>query len=165
MSVREKIKKISLFGSFKDDEQALTKIEEIINEKKYQPDNYIIKEGETGTTMYILSKGIVRVEKKTLHGDSYPVVNLSADMNVFFGELALLDNDHRSASVITLSETECYEISKNDFDALCQNDPYLGYMIMREIAKSLAGKLRKTTRDNLVLIEALCSQDSEMVHI
>ncbi len=165
MSVRDKIKNISLFASFKDDEQALTKIEGIINEKKYQPDSYIIKEGETGTTMYILSKGFVRVEKKTLQGDPYPVVNLSANMNVFFGELALLDNDQRSASVITLSETECYEINKNDFDELCQNDPYLGYMIMREIAKSLAGKLRKTTRDNLVLIEALCSQDSDMVHI
>ena len=134
----------------------LKEIEEIVQEKKYPAHCYIINEGEVGTNMFILSKGNVRVEKKTLLGDSFPVVNLSADMNVFFGEMALLDNDQRSASVFTSTETECYLIDKHDFDDFCFNKPYIGYQIIRQIATSLAGKLRKTTHDSLILIQALC---------
>ncbi len=159
MSIGSKLKQISLFNGIKDNPELIAKLESIISETSFSAETYIIKEGEIGNEMYILKKGEVHVEKKTLMGDSFPVVKLCAEMNVFFGELALLDNDHRSASVFSITDTECYVIQKNDFEIICQENPLIGYHIFKEIAISLAMKLRKTTKDNMALIDALCSEE------
>jgi len=159
MSVTSRLKTISLFKSIKDKEGLLSKLEEIIVEKVFAKDSYIIREGEIGDCMFILSKGVISIEKSTPMGDTFSLVKLSEDKNVFFGELALLDSDVRSASVHAVTETVCYMIKKDEFNHFCELNPYIGYLIIKEIAMSLAGKLRKTTNDNLVLINALCCDD------
>ncbi len=162
MSISAKLKQISIFLPLQDDEEKIAKLEEIISQKHFEAKKYIIKEGEIGNKMFILNKGTVLIEKKTALGDSFPVVKLSDDMNAFFGELALLDDDLRSASVYTLTEVECFVIEKNEFDLFCHNYPEIGFLIIREIAKSLARKLRSTTHDNMYLIGALCNEDSDL---
>jgi len=49
--------------------------------------------------MFILYKGVVEVRKNTLAKETYIVAKLTAEQNAFFGELALIDNDRRSASI------------------------------------------------------------------
>ena len=159
MSIINKIRDISLFKSLKDNEELLSKIAEIIVVKSFSRDTYIIKEGEIGNSMYILIKGTVSIEKTTSMGDVFSVAKLSETNNVYFGEPALMDNDVRSASVITITDTVCYMINKDTFDNFCEDNPMIGYLIIKDIAISLANKLRKTTNDNLVLINALCCDE------
>ncbi len=159
MQIKERIKEISLFSCFKDDDRLLDKLLEIITEESYPKGTYIIKEDDIGHSMFILSEGNVIVEKKTRFGDTFPVIKLSDKMNVFFGELALLDNDHRSASVVAETDTVCFKIKRSDFDIFCESYPQLGYHIVREIAKTLATNLRKTTYDKTFLIDALCDDE------
>ncbi len=161
MRIRDKLKQISLFSSLPGDERIIDKLQEFIGEETYPKGTYIIREGEVGDTMFILSKGSVVVEKKTNIGDSFPVVKLSDRMNAFFGELALLDNDRRSASVFAETDTVCYLIRRKDFNKFCGVFPQAGYQIVRQIAITLAHKLRKTTYDTMFLIDALCNQEME----
>lgn len=159
MDIKERLKKISLFKAIKNEEESLLKIKDIIVEKQYPQDSFIIKEGEIGDCMYILNKGKISIEKKTLMGDTFSLAKLSEEQNFYFGEQALLDNDSRSASVRAITDTKCFMIKKDDFNKFCEENPYIGYLIIKDIAISLAAKLRKTTDDNLTLINALCCSD------
>lgn len=154
-----RLMQISLFERFAGDRAALEKIAALIRTRAYPPSRYILREGESGADMFILNQGAVRVEKRTLANDKFTVVNLKDDMNVFFGEMALLDDDVRSASVFAVTDVECYVIRKADFERLCETHPEIGYGVMREIARSLAGRLRKTTADSATLIAALIHAD------
>jgi CRP-like cAMP-binding protein len=156
-----RLESISLFQHLKADGPALEKIAALIRPETFPADSYIIREGENGNAMYILNRGTVRVEKRTLADDHYTVVNLKDDMNVFFGEVALMDNDTRSASVFATTAVECYVVRKADFERLCEADPRIGYYVVREIAKSLASRLRKTTADSVALIAALVHDDDD----
>jgi CRP/FNR family transcriptional regulator, cyclic AMP receptor protein len=150
---------ISLFSHLKHDRTALEKIAALIRVQTFKPGSCIICEGKSGDAMYILNRGSVRVEKRTLADDRYTVVNLKDDMNAFFGEMALMDDDVRSASVFAITPAECYVIRNDDFKRLCEADPKIGYVVVREIAKSLAGRLRKTTADSATLIAAIIHDD------
>lgn len=155
----ERLKTISILSKIKDNELALGRIASIIKIKKFSANTYIIREGEDGYEMFILNKGEVRIEKSTLSNDTFTILNLNETMNVFFGEVALMDNDVRSASVVALGETECFVINKKDFDELCADYPDIGFYIVKEIAVSLSTRLRKTSLDNVNLIGALISDD------
>jgi CRP/FNR family transcriptional regulator, cyclic AMP receptor protein len=156
-----RLERISLFGKLKNDKPALEKIAALIHSKTYPPRTYIIREGEKGNAMFILNQGTVLVEKSTLSHDRFTVANLKDDMDVFFGEMALMDDDVRSASVFAATTVECYVIRKADFEQLCETNPKIDYYVIREIAKSLAGRLRKTTTDSARLITALIHDDDE----
>jgi CRP-like cAMP-binding protein len=158
-TIIERLERISLFAKLKSDKAALEKIASLIKTRTYPPKSFIIHEGEKGNAMYILNQGAVRVEKQTLAKDKFTVVNLKDDMNVFFGEMALMDDDVRSASVYAVTPVECYEIRKADFERLCETNPKIGYYVCRQIAKSLAGRLRRTTSDSATLIAALIHDD------
>jgi len=154
-----RLQNISLFYELKNNREALEKISKIIKIENFPKNTYIIKEGDIGTKMYILNKGEVRIEKTTLSKDTFTVINLKDDMDAYFGELALIDNDLRSASVVSLTDVECYVIDKKDFENICENNYQIGYYIYKEIAKKLSIRLRKITLDNINLISALISED------
>jgi CRP-like cAMP-binding protein len=157
-TITKKLRNISLFVKFKDDCHAIEKIRGIIEMRSFQKGDFIIKEGDQGDEMFILSRGRVSIEKRTLKDDSYTVVKLTDEMNVFFGELALMDDDVRSASVIAETDCECMVIKKADFDQLGDSDTRIGLYVTREIAKILAGRLRNASRDNITLFEALVNE-------
>lgn len=159
MNIITRLQKLSLLVNLKEDADALKKIAAIVKPERFPAKSYIIKENDDGEQMFILNKGTVRVEKDTLSKDRFTVVNLKDEMNIFFGELALLDSDSRSASVYAVTDVECYVIKKNDFERLCVDDPRIGYYIIKEMAKSLSTRLRKMTVNNVNLIAALVYDD------
>lgn len=121
----------------------------------------IIEEGSLGSEMYILHSGEVEIRKITRAGDQYTVVQLNANLNVFFGELALIDNDRRSASVTARTESVVLRIAKKDFYELGNEWPHVALPIVRSIAQILGGRLRKTTSDMLTIFDALVQELSE----
>lgn len=153
--VIERLKHIAIFKKFAHNDSAIEKIASIIETKTYKKDSPIIEEGMPGNEMYILNKGIVRVEKKTLEKESYTVVKLSEEMNIFFGEQALIDEDVRSASVIAETDCECFIMKKPDLDNLADKEPQICVHIYKEIAKILSSRLRKSSKDTITLFEAL----------
>jgi CRP-like cAMP-binding protein len=161
MNIIERLKTISLFSGIKNNDDMLAKISGIIKKENYKEGSCIIREDEVGDKMYILNKGTVKIEKNTLYKDSFVIDILRDDMNVFFGEIALMDNELRSASVISVTETECFVIKKCDFEKFCSDNPGIGYYIIKEIAKSLSLKFRKINQDNVNLINAIICDENE----
>lgn len=154
----EKLKQIPIFEEIKEVDDFMQELNRICKLRKYRRGDVIIREGEVGSEMYIVYSGGVEIKKQTRAGDDYTVVILKAEYNVFFGELALIDDDKRSATVVATQDSEFLVISKEDFVRLGDTYPSIGLPITRAIAKILSSRLRKTTGDMLTIFDALVSE-------
>ena len=101
----------------------------------FAPDSYIIKEGNVGTHMYIILNGDARVMKSGREGEFELARLAPADS---FGEMALADNEARSASVIAV--TECALVRIND--RAINSRPDIGLKVDRNIARVVSTRLR-----------------------
>jgi len=154
----DKLRQIPIFEEIRDDPASIEELHRICHLKKSRAGELIISEGDMGSEMYIVSSGAVEIKKRTRAGDDYTVVLLKAEYNVFFGELALIDDDKRSATVVATEDSEFLVITKADFMKLGDDHPAIGLPITRAIAKILSSRLRKTTADMLTIFDALVSE-------
>ncbi len=158
----EKLANVELFSDFNvnspEDFQILSEICQILETKNFTASEIIIQEGDIGDVLFILYEGSVQVRRNTPSNEQFAVVNLNASQNVFFGEVALIDKDKRSASVIALENCKTLCLDGNRFKSLCEKIPILGYRVIYKIAKRIALSLRKSNRDFMVLYEALLDE-------
>ena len=160
-SVTEKLKQIPLFAEISSNEEYLGHLQEICRARSVAGRQVVIQEGEKGSEMYIMLSGRVEIRRRTRAGDDYTVVKLRAEDNVFFGEMALIDDDVRSATIVTTEDSDFLIVTKQDFIRLGDQYPQIALPITREIAKILASRLRKTTGDMLTIFDALVSELQE----
>ena len=153
-----RLKKIKLFEDFAEDPAALEKIFHLGKISTSRKGDKIIEEGDLGDSLYILVSGTVRIQKTTLQNQPYTVVILHEDDNVYFGELALIDKDKRSATVVAESDITLFILSRHDFLQFCEENPYMGFKITMQIARKLSASLRKMNKDVITLFEALVSE-------
>ncbi len=158
----EKLSKIEIFSdlnpSNSEDRLILEKMAELLSVKMFKKGETIIREGDMGDTLYILASGAVQVLRNTLGDEKYAVVNLSAAQNVFFGEVALIDSDKRSASVVALEDCKTWVLTGNNYEKICEKEPRFGYLVTLRIARRIAATLRKTNNDIITLYEALLDE-------
>ena len=123
----------------------------------------IIREGDAGDEMYILLEGQVQVSRKlTMLADmerdelAKTLVTLSGKEKPFFGEMGLLGQKERTASVTARKECRLLVIRQKDFEELCERDPKMGVSILRRIALTAGERMLKTNKDVMKLTTALC---------
>ncbi|MGH2417917.1 MAG: cyclic nucleotide-binding domain-containing protein [Candidatus Limnocylindria bacterium] len=98
--------------------------------RTYDADEEIVREGSTGTALYIVLSGKGRVVRG---GEALGEVGAGD----FFGELALIEEHPRSASVIAANETECLLFPAWEFTALLEEHPEIAVPIMRALIARL----------------------------
>ncbi len=157
-AIIEKLKKISIFKQISDNEEAMRLVADSLSIKEAHAGENVIVEGEEGDELFIINNGTVEIMKKTLENDFYTVVKLDESSNAFFGELALLDNDKRSATVKADTNCEFLVMSRSNFIKLGDKNPSIGLIITREIAKILSNRLRKSGDDVITLFKALVNE-------
>jgi CRP-like cAMP-binding protein len=113
MAIEDTLAKVELFADLeREDLERLAKVTVVRN---HNAGDVIVREGELGVAFYIIAKGHVEVVKGLGSGSEQVVATLGPEQ--FFGELALFDNEVRSASVRALEATECYVLPKWEFNA------------------------------------------------
>jgi len=152
------LRNIVLFQDFRDDEEVLRKIERLFVERKAKKGDVIIREGEEGDELYIIKEGCVRILKNTLQNEPYTVVLLSADQHVFFGEIGLLLNDKRSATVVAEVDSKFLVTTRKKFLNFGEEEPYIALKVTRQIAQILAKRLYKANQDVVTLFSALVAE-------
>lgn len=121
----------------------------------------IIREGEPGNSMYIMVEGEVEITKRlTLELDEDTpkdrvMIRLNAEDGVYFGEMSLLENDPRSATVTALTDCRLLELHQKDCQDLIQHDTAMGVKLLLRLAQLLSRHLRKTNQDVVKLTTAL----------
>ncbi len=107
-------------------------------EKRYAAGETIVEEHETAERFFIIEKGKIQIVKRFEDGTLLEL-GVHSD-GEFFGEMALLDEGRRSATVRAVEATAVLEIARPDFETLIYKSPVLAYSIMRE----LSSRLRET---------------------
>ncbi|XP_078490968.1 potassium/sodium hyperpolarization-activated cyclic nucleotide-gated channel 2-like [Ciona intestinalis] len=122
-------------------------VTEVVQKLKYevfQPKDVIVREGEIGKKMYFIQHGLVEV--KNSHR-SEPIKQLSDGS--YFGEICLLINDRRVASVEAVSYCSTYSLHVNDFNYLLSEHP----VMRKTLERVAAARLSSLGRHNPVLEE------------
>jgi CRP/FNR family transcriptional regulator, cyclic AMP receptor protein len=161
MNPTQAIKETIIFSDL--DEQEVKEVIKITKEKRFLKKETIMQEGQEGDSMYILVDGNVEVSKtitmKTGEDDYTEkekiLTSLKAQDNVIFGEIAMIDKENRSASVMATTDCILLEIKRTDFLDLVEKRPQMGVKVLRKIAELLANRLRQSSQDVIRLTTAL----------
>jgi len=160
--VLPKLVNIQLFSDFKIDDEndcrVLRSVYDSMTMENYQKGDVIIEEGKLGDDFYILYSGKVHISRKTPAGDEIALADLSSEMNIFFGETALISDDPRTATVRALTDCRCIALSSTKFLAVCDREPLLGYRVLLKLAQRMAKTIRDTNSDKATLYEALFNE-------
>jgi len=160
-AIIEKLKEVSFFSMFSNDAGTMGKISRMCRRRLYRKGRYIIREGEYGDELFVVLKGSIEILKYTLQREQYMVTTLNADEGgIHVGEIALIDNDRRSASVLAKTDCECLAINRKDFIRFGDENPKAGLIITRAIAGQLTAYLRKSNNDIITLFSALVEEVS-----
>jgi CRP/FNR family cyclic AMP-dependent transcriptional regulator len=139
----------------------LQEILKIAQPKTYAVGAVIIQEGEAGNSLFIMREGEVDITKRLglVLDEEVPreriIIRLRADEGVCFGEMALLENEPRSATVTAATECRLLEIAGEDLLGLIQQNRDLGCKFLLRLAQLLSRHLRKTNQDMVKLTTAM----------
>jgi len=116
--------------------------------KAYSPGEVIFAEGDTGRTMLLILHGIVKIVKGSSE-DGRPVEIAKRGAGEFFGEMALVEQSPRFASVVAVTDCEVLEFSKENFERIIKEQPALATRVLRSLSK----KLRESDSDRIAELE------------
>lgn len=129
---------IPLFENF--GKTALRNFAQLVHHREYAANEIIFVQGDPGVALYIIQEGEVKIIKSSDTGIEYELAQFNR--GDFFGELALLDNDVRSATAIANKNSKIAVIFKPDLDYFIEKNPKKGVEILSGIAKIISARLR-----------------------
>jgi CRP-like cAMP-binding protein len=141
---KEFLRTLDMFNGLSDEE--LSSVAALCSEASYRVGDIILNLNDPTENFYLIRSGTVQIitnpdilETKPELADAV-MINLGEGQS--FGEMGLVDQGARSATVRAGSDTEVYAINCNQFQELCFEDTHLGFLVMRNIAADLSFKLR-----------------------
>lgn len=124
--MQEILKKIPFFADLSEEDLNLIRANVKMD---YFPEGHVIfEEGDAGDIMYIIKRGKVQVLREN---------SIVAELGdgAFFGEMALVSDVPRNATVKTLSDVEVLTLSSDNFKSLVNNNPSIASMVSVEVIK------------------------------
>ncbi|XP_059194112.1 cGMP-dependent protein kinase 2 isoform X3 [Centropristis striata] len=135
---RNFLRSVSLLANLPEDK--LSKIVDCLEVEYYDKGDYVIREGEEGSTFYIIAQGKVKVTQTT-EAHKVPQIINTLQRGDYFGEKALISDDVRSANIIADDNgVECLVIDRETFDQTVGT--------FNELQKYLQGYVATLDRDD-----------------
>jgi CRP/FNR family transcriptional regulator, cyclic AMP receptor protein len=125
----------------KDIEQLCT----LLHTRTYLPGEYVFYQGDPGIGLYLIIEGDVEIQRIDDTGKPYSLALFSK--RDFFGELALVDGEKRSASAIARTDTKLAVLFKPDLDEFIDKYPKKGKKILQGFSLIIISRLRKLNED------------------
>lgn len=151
------LKCVELFQDLDDSE--LAALISSARDERHEDKAFIFKEAEIGDAMYVVLDGTVKIIKYVTGNKFKTLVALG--VGEFFGEMALLDGQPRSASATAHGVTRVLRIGRTEFSALMSENPYLGLKVVIRLARNLTDRLRRTN-DQVIEMVSWNLQQKEM---
>ena len=119
------IRAVPLFSGCSKKE--LKQVSMMADEIDFKPGKVLIKEGSPGREFFVLVRGMVDVSRG---GELVDTVGAGA----FFGEMSLLTDEPRNATVTTVSDVDTLVLTAANFKRLVTTNPLIGLKVMRAVA-------------------------------
>ena len=137
------LQSIPLFESLS--KRDLTLLLNIIHSRSYLTGEYIFYQGDPGIGLYVIREGDVRIIRSDEEDNEIELATISK--GDFFGELAMVDGEKRSASAVAKTDVRAAVIFKPDLDEFIEKYPKKGINILFGISKIIATRLRLLNED------------------
>lgn len=121
---------VPLFHGLKD--RQLKQLAKRMRERHYNKGDVIVEQGKMGVGLFIIVNGSADVVRARPDGTSFVVDKLGPTQ--FFGELSLLDEAPRTASVVAQEETTCLALTQLDFIDTLHEDAEMAVEMLKELA-------------------------------
>ena len=147
------LKQVPVFKDFSNKE--FIELEKLIHLRQYNTGDFIFKNRAPGEGMYIIMQGSVKITIGTRNNNE----NILAELveGDFFGELALFDDEARSANAIATKDSELLGFFTQDLMVLQERNPVLGQKILFNLGGVLGQRLRGT--NSLLIHSQLKNKD------
>lgn len=139
-NIRRLLTQVPLFYGI--DPEELVPLWPYCQERHFQPGEPLLRQGEVGEGLLLLTSGMAAVKVRTFSGDERIVVYLGPGQ--ILGEIALLDGGPHTATVVAVQPTEAVLIPTTHFWAFCERHQPTGVKLLRNLAADMAFKLRHT---------------------
>lgn len=151
----ESLQRIPFFNGLPS--TVLSAIEAKLQREHYHHGEVVFVEGSVGDSFYLIESGQVKIS--TGFGPDEKIIDYLGPGN-FFGEMALLLNQRRSASVTVVIDADFWVLHKTDLDELLQEHPPIALQISRELSRRLTGTLRRRLgREEVYNLIAVAGQE------
>lgn len=142
-SVIETLKNVPIFRELKNND--IREIERIIHHRQFKPQEVIFWEGEPGVGMYIIQNGEVGIFQGRDTENEEELARLKN--GDFFGEMALLNEEPRSATAVSLSNCHIIGLFRPDLFGLIERKPQFGVKVLLKLSDMMAKRLRVTNEE------------------
>lgn len=122
----EILKQIPFFAELSDED--LEAIGQKVQMQYFGPNQLIFEQGDYGEEMYVIKRGEVQVLR------DFAIIAELSD-HAFFGEMALVSDEPRNATVKALTEVEALVLKKEDFRMLLETKPSIASTVSYEVVK------------------------------
>ncbi len=129
---KDLLKKVSIFEELEDFELDL--LLPHLQKRNFKKGEFIVKIHDKGDSLYLVESGELKV---TLKKKEREVILSLLKKGDFFGEMALLDHQPRSANVVALTKTELFELKKDDFQRFIEKHPKVLVKILHILSERL----------------------------
>ena len=143
------IQTVPLFSDLS--ETSLKVITDKMVARSYDKEKMILIEESAGETFFLISEGTVKITR--MSDDGREVILAILGEGDFFGEMALLDGEGRSANVIALEDAKVLTLQRSDFLDILERFPKIAIHLLKE----LTARIRHSDQQ----IESLSLSDAE----
>lgn len=130
--INEHLRRLTLLAGLSH--QQLEEVADRLRPARYRAGEHIYDQGSTGKALYLIESGEVRLLKR-VDGVSIPLAPLES--GDFFGEMELLNDSPRAATVEVIRDADLWVLNKEDFEALLVRYPSLAINLSRTISRRL----------------------------
>ena len=116
---------------------------------EYGAGETVFKQGDEGDALYIIARGSASVRLEQRSAGDRRLMTFS--QGTFFGEMALLDREKRSATIIADEPMVCYVLQRSAFDDLARRHPHAGLALLTNLSRQLSFRMRRANRTLLEL--------------
>jgi len=132
-------------------------ISQQMQSRTFKKGQLIVKQGDEGDSLFIIEEGVISVVVDIDNNQKLEVGRIGAGS--FFGEMALLTGEPRTANIIALTDTHLYEITKSDIAPLIEEQPEIfkplsEVLVQRSLTTAYKKSKFKTTQENIHMLTA-----------
>lgn len=122
----------------------LATIKTMLQRRTYAKGELVFREGDSSAELFIIAHGSASVCIRL--NEEYQARLITFSPGTLFGEIALLDQEMRSASVLADENLVCYVLTRADFLIVSQQYPFIAIKLLKNLARELSSRLRRANR-------------------
>jgi CRP-like cAMP-binding protein len=146
----ELLHRVPLFSTLADSD--LVRVAAVASSRVFEPGAVVFREGDASNTCYVIRSGHARAVRG--HADGRSITLARFGPGDIFGELAMLDDERRSATVETLDETDALAIQGSDMRRLLREHPEIAIKLITALGRRLRDTNERLARQSFQTVQS-----------